>query len=479
MKALTCSTAWPKNKMQKYEDKTPLWAIFFVTVGSLFFGLASVVLGPGSWIGLIGAVMVLSTLIFALITLVAGTNGKDWATTIVLFIICLIMEGIIRRRELSSAGLDGQTIVKLMVWGGGLLIGITHRKYLISALKRSTGLLLIALFAIWALITCTYSLSPAYSFGGGFAFIALVVFIGAIIEERGIDYVILPMVYACGILVVSALILYAAAPSLVIAQTEGGKIPRLAGLTGSPNNLGRVASLGILFIFFAAERKIIRYIRIDTIIIATACIGCLALSWSRTSIIGTAIAIAIVKLRKRPFLALLLTSTLLFIFLSLLISDFNWNKLVRLLSRRGSIEELLTFTGRTSIWEFNWDKFLQSPLLGYGYGATRILIPDGFHTYLGWTTTSAHNLFLQTLVTTGLIGGVLILSTHIWQASMFFKAPNDLADSLFIYIFISGLFEAGAIGPTPNMLTLVWIIALAVTRTESRNHSAQHYAQAA
>jgi exopolysaccharide production protein ExoQ len=436
---------------------------------AIFLGLLTPLLGLESWIGLAVILAGFSILLTAFGILFAGVQGRHWAIWFVFFVVAVVMEGTLRRRELTSTGMDGQTLFKLLVWAGGFVIGAAHYSYVKLALQRSLGLRWLLGFGVWALISTFYSLTPTYTFGGGFAFLALIFFVASVIERTGAKSVLMPMIFACGLLTVTAAVLYVVAPSIAVAQLEGGSTPRLAGLTGSPNNLGRVASLGLLFIFFAVQQRLIRLWRLDIALIAISCLACLALSWSRTSIAALIISILVVKLRRRPWLLLGAAVLTLTAFLLLLVSDFNWNNLVKLISRRGSIEELLTFTGRTAIWDFNWQKFLQQPIIGYGYGATKLLLPAGFRTYFGWTTTSAHSMILQAIVTTGLVGGLFVIATLIWQLKAFFRQPADFPDAIFVYVVLSGLLEAGAVGVAPNMLTFIWVMSLAIPRSPQFN----------
>lgn len=441
---------------------------------AIVLGLVSPLLGLETWTGLTIALLSLTVIFGAFLTLYAGARGRSWAIGLTLIVIALVMEGTVRRRELTATGLDGQTLFKLLVWAGGLVIGVANYRHLKTTLLRMAGLRWLLLFGVWALISSTYSLTPSYTFGGGFALLSLIFFTTTAIERGGENSVLMPMILACGLLAVTAVILNFVAPSVAVAQSEGGRIPRLAGLTGSPNNLGRVASLGLLFIFFAWQKKLIQLWRPDVAVISIACVACLGLSWSRTSIAALVASILVVKLRRQPWLVMGATAGATTLFLLLLLSNFNWDHLVQLISRRGSIDELLTFTGRTSIWEFNWGKFLEHPIVGYGYGATKLLMPEGFRTNMGWTSTSAHNMILQTLVTTGLIGAALVIGALSWQLKAFFTRPADLPDSILVYVLLSGLFEPGAVGVAPNMLTLVWVMSLALPRisgTRSANET--------
>jgi O-antigen ligase len=67
-----------------------------------------------------------------------------------------------------------------------------------------------------------------------------------------------------------------------------------------------------------------------------------------------------------------------------------------------------TLTGRTEIWSMVWQKFLQSPWLGYGYSAFW-LGKDGKQSAsiahaLHWVVPHSHNGFLDVLVQVGVVG---------------------------------------------------------------------------
>jgi O-antigen ligase len=77
-------------------------------------------------------------------------------------------------------------------------------------------------------------------------------------------------------------------------------------------------------------------------------------------------------------------------------------------ARRGQSSRQVTgLSGRDEIWPLMWESFLESPWIGHGYyvtsaqGKVRVWNDRGNFT--------AHNLFLQSLTTTGLIGFGLLL----------------------------------------------------------------------
>jgi O-antigen ligase len=135
--------------------------------------------------------------------------------------------------------------------------------------------------------------------------------------------------------------------------------------------------------------------------------------------------------------------------------------LVALIARSGRVEQVTTFTGRTEIWRFVVSAIEQAPVLGYGFASTRELIPAGYAGPYGWTTTSAHNLWLQVWVTTGIVGLAMILVVVIGSLRRLVVSPAPLRDGLLVYVLFVGFLEPGPMGPTVNLLTFLWIWATA------------------
>jgi O-antigen ligase len=71
----------------------------------------------------------------------------------------------------------------------------------------------------------------------------------------------------------------------------------------------------------------------------------------------------------------------------------------------GLNKSVITLSGRTSgVWKDDWNLFLSSPLIGYGFQADRIFL-QGQH---------AHNAILQALVQTGLVGTIFFILAVIY-----------------------------------------------------------------
>jgi O-antigen ligase len=76
-------------------------------------------------------------------------------------------------------------------------------------------------------------------------------------------------------------------------------------------------------------------------------------------------------------------------------------------SRGESAASISTLTGRTALWEKVWGEFLKSPLIGHGYFVSSAT--GELDVWSGPANRTAHNLVLQALVSTGVVGAGLLL----------------------------------------------------------------------
>ena len=102
-------------------------------------------------------------------------------------------------------------------------------------------------------------------------------------------------------------------------------------------------------------------------------------------------------------------------------------------SRGQSYEQLSALSGRDEMWRAIWNSYLESPLIGHGYFAcssTGML--DVWYLYANHT---AHNLVLQALVSTGIIG-FLLFFWWIFRLVRLALFPGIGKDYRYLAIFI-------------------------------------------
>lgn len=82
---------------------------------------------------------------------------------------------------------------------------------------------------------------------------------------------------------------------------------------------------------------------------------------------------------------------------------------------RGDVEQTITLTGRTDLWAALIPEFLERPFLGYGFAAfwnpVNLEIMEGA---AGFPVVSAHNGFLEELLSTGAVGLLLFMAFWIY-----------------------------------------------------------------
>jgi O-antigen ligase len=93
------------------------------------------------------------------------------------------------------------------------------------------------------------------------------------------------------------------------------------------------------------------------------------------------------------------------------VAAFAWfsEPLLEYVMRSQSTDQFFTFTGRTELWAFALDELQRSPLLGFGFGAARVLLIDRFF----WAGTG-HNLWIEAALSIGFVGAAVLTTLLLW-----------------------------------------------------------------
>ncbi len=147
-----------------------------------------------------------------------------------------------------------------------------------------------------------------------------------------------------------------------------------------------------------------------------------------------------------PVLGILVTSTLLGISTGVVDPDRG---VLAAVQRGQSRTELLSGTGRTGLYTYMLERqFPKRPLLGFGFqmlseedvGGDPKPLDTAIARELGWPAEQGHNLFLSTLIGTGLIGLSLFLvaiGTLLWQVAGAARLGDPIAgDHLVLLVVI-------------------------------------------
>ena len=386
----------------------------------------------------------------------AGVEGGTY------FLVMVV--GVILLSDLSlrgaSSNLDAQSAVKFALWLSGLLLLPWHTGILRRATQDLPTFALL-LFGLWALATTAYSITPLYTFAAALGFLGLWVTAVTLATTVDPSRSLVWTTSALFAMSAASLLLYAVAPSVAMVAYENSTSLRLGGIFGNANALGGVSALALLLVVTAWYSPLSRRLWWLSLLVVPVCLASLALSQSRTAMLGLAAAVTVVFIRRHPMV--LLPVVLLGTSAGVVLVAYPGfiDTLIALVARSGRIEQVTTFTGRTEIWAFVVSAIAKAPVLGYGFASTRELIPAGYAGPYGWTTSSAHNLWLQAWVTTGGVGLALVLASQLGSLWAQVRKPLPLRDGLCVYVLFVGLLESGPLGPSVNLLTFLWIWATA------------------
>jgi exopolysaccharide production protein ExoQ len=180
--------------------------------------------------------------------------------------------------------------------------------------------------------------------------------------------------------------------------------------TGTTSEYLAVASLVALSMLFERGWGLRRWaMRLIPIYLAGS-LTLLVLTITRSALFGFlvgAVALVATASRLRSEVRLLVVAGLA----TLGIAAFAWfsEPLLAYVMRSQSADQFFTFTGRTELWAFALDEIQRSPLLGFGFGAARVLLIDRFF----WAGTG-HNLWIEAALSVGFIGAAVLTALLLW-----------------------------------------------------------------
>jgi exopolysaccharide production protein ExoQ len=393
----------------------------------------------------------------------AGARGGGFLLVIVLAVV-LVSDLSVRG---AARGIDAQSAVKFALWVSGLLL-LPWRWQVVKSAAGDVPTLALLLFGGWALVSTAYSITPLYTFAAALGYLGMaviaVVFATTFDAGRGLLWVTSALLALSG----ASLVLYAVAPDVAMVAYENAAVLRLGGIFGNANQVGEIAALALLLGFVAWFDLRARRGWLLLLVAAPVCAACLLLSQSRSSMLGLAAGVAVVVLRRFPLLLLPAIGTTAALGAIVHVYPNAVDVLIGLVARSGNVAQVTTLTGRTEIWQFVLSAIAKAPVLGYGFASTKELIPAGHAFAYGWTTTSAHNLWLQAWVTTGAVGLLLIVISQLAALKALVGKPLAVRDGVLAFVLFTGPLEAGPVGPTVSTLTFVWLWATAMSLRQTQ-----------
>ncbi len=236
----------------------------------------------------------------------------------------------------------------------------------------------------------------------------------------------------------------------------------------NPNVLGSYFILIISIALAGFKSSDGRYsLILNTLVLITGGV-CMVLTFSRGAWMGLAVSILVILVfgrRKRLILTILAVSLLTAL---IALPEF---KTIMSRINLDFISNDSSNTYRWYLWKFAVKTFTEHPLVGSGIGSFGFYIPSHFKAP-GYLVSHAHNIYLQLLAETGILGFTAFISFVLTSMYVSFKlfrsSPCDQTRSLALGVMASsaGLLAHGSVDATlylPQLSVFVWI-SIAVIR---------------
>ncbi len=356
----------------------------------------------------------------------------------------------------SLAGLDAVALAKVGGRAGVILAAVWAIAHFWHHPRRRLvggALLPLLLFLAWAVLSVSWSPLKTVSLGQSASLTAQLVMAAllGLLASRPDDHLRVIFQLNALLLAISSTVL-----TLHLLMPHVSGLSRdLAGDGGiglvHPTSAGATASLGIVLLLLTrliwkpawSQRLLFPSLTVYT--------GLLFFAASRTAMAMTAVLLAaglLILLHRAALAAAALGAcTLGAIYLcvdpGLGLVESTLGSSSHYLMRNESMESVKSLTGRRELWEEVWTEFYGSPLIGCGYFVTS---QDG--SLDAWGTPgnrTAHNLFLQVLSSTGVVGMALFL----WgMGRIAIRAARDLPASsqgrrLGVFLLLIGMWYVG------------------------------------
>lgn len=400
-------------------------------------------------------------------------RGEPWAFIIALALLIFLTDSTFRARNWADKSLDAQVLIKAIVWlvcglvglmrimGSGWILG---RPPVVFTLFFLAMLLASALWSPVPLYTVQSAVAYSWMFLFGLA-------AAQVLDERQFLQAI---ALGTGLIVL---------PSLAMAPFTMGITPpspgststadRLRGLTDHPIPMAEVAAL---FTFAVASlwARARGSGKLGFALLVLMGAATAALTQSRIPPLAMLASVGAFWAYRRGGWLLMAPTLTLFVILFFAteslggIANILPADLLELVSRSGQSSEILSMSGRLDIWPYVIDRIADSPVLGHGHASGMAL----FKSFMRWNITHTHNLYLQALLYTGIVGFTLLMGVLLCQLRMFFTAPCPARDILVLYVMLKGMTEQSILSNMPSGTVAVWMVTVGMAAMAWRRRPA-------
>lgn len=360
----------------------------------------------------------------------------------------------------NAEGFTTQSLIKVALVGVSGILGAWGwwRSPATRRLLLSVPGFLLMLLSFWYFVSTPGSIVPKNSLAAAISFFCILLFVVSAVTHVGGRKLIMDIGFGLVIYVLGSILLYLVLPDQAFfVEVLGERLTkvRFAGL-GHPNVLGRICVYTSLFLLAAALH---RSMSIVWFWVSLPFLGAIIMATlSRTPVAAGVLAIGIVSLPllKRPVYVYAAGAALFLGLIGLVLAevtvgtDLLFDRLIATGTKTGSVEEVTTLTGRTRIWEFAWEKAMESPIVGWGAGSTPELMAG--------VSGHAHNILLQPTVSIGFPGGMLFAALLLWNVYCAIRYDLPMLRMTTVFILTLGIAETPLFNPLPESVTLMWLV---------------------
>jgi len=388
-------------------------------------------------------------------------QGNRIAILLHLFVAIFLVQAVFRIRDYQDKDVDFQVILKIAVWMTVAFAALIHARQWMRILLIPSNYPWI-LFLLWICATAIVSQAPAYTAVSAFTVVACVVFSAYLFSSFGEVEIFVTIVAAITLFCIISIVVYFAIPEfghyVYWLNQERFISPRLAGIAGSANNMALIAAFSLVVIGLYARE----FHRINIFFAPAAgliSLAALLMTNSRGPLAGTLIILFIVYMLRWRRLYMAVSFLSIGLLALAIILPKGEAFLFKMVSRSGDVGEITSFTGRTEIWNAVLKLSAAEPWMGYGYASSVFVLPQ-HASEVGFATSHAHNVFLQLLLTTGVIGVALFVLSYVAVMARAAVQRDRIVFAMLLFVLFNGITESSGFTTLANICTFAFAIAV-------------------
>ncbi len=350
-------------------------------------------------------------------------------------------------------------LLRMLMAGGPLLFLVNDPGRAFERMTRHP-IVGLTLALTWSVLTIPWSIEPKLSLVAAVSFSCTLCWLVTAVDRSGWEAFERAATFGLLLFVTWAIATDIMGKGVVdnpgIASIDFG---RLKGIALHPNTLGAASAILVLMSLATIERQR----AVPWLPIIALPVGCIALVWtqSRTALLGLliAVAFAIVPRALRGVLLISMFGVLVFIAAFGGFEGETWRDLSR---APEDATEVSGLSGRPDLWGETIKVIGNRPVHGYGIGtAPEVYRETGVAMRTGWDPPDAHNEYLQSTLTMGVVGLFFVLWSLVgyWRASRL--RPDKWRDAAVVMVLAGSFTESVLLAFLPSLTFVVIVAALA------------------